>query len=383
MLTERQIETFLNQYDPLESALKYAYEHEEDIRQISEERGRIYKEIILESLRRYNVSNKLYKISGHEQWRSEIENDAAYVNGMHSNNMCVNDMRSHMTHADYALESGKNISIIRHGRYTPPGLHDHEFIELSYVFSGHCHHDFSIGGQMQPVELKEGELVIIPPGVTHQIAVFDDSVILNILVNRHTFENVFLQELPSGNLLYQFFWKMIFMQEESSYLVFRETDREQLKRYVLQLIMEYVEEETYGQKVCEHLLGILFLKLIENAKETTFASNLPKEAARIAPMIVYIQKNYRKLTLEEIAAEFHYSQANLNRVFKKYTGTTIGRYIKEQRLRQAENLLNNSQFSVEEIAVEVGYEDISYFIGQFKNFYGMTPLQYRKKQTDK
>lgn len=366
MLTERQIEDFLKQYDPLESVIKYACEKNVDIEQIPETETDRYRQSIAEILKQYDSGNKLYKICGREYIKSQKTD---------------NYMRGHMTHADYALESGKTLSIVRHMRYAPMRFHDHEFIELSYVFSGHCHHDFMIDGQIRPLELKEGELAIIPPGVAHQIGVFDDSVILNILVNRHTFQSVFLQELPSGNLLYQFFWKMIFMQEESCYLVFRETDKEQLKRYMVQLVMEYVEEETYGQKVCEHLLGILFLKLIESAKETAFAPNLPKEAARIAPMILYIQKHYRKLTLEEIAAQFHYSQTNLNRVFRKYTGTTIGRYIRELRLMQAENLLSSSQLSVEEIAAEVGYEDISYFIGQFKNAYGATPLQYRKKQS--
>jgi len=292
MLTKQQAEIFLKKLDPMERVLKYAYEH---------------GEIIVDASKATHFSEEQI-------------------------------VHTHMTHLDYSLENGKNLCIIRHNRYAPAQMHDHEFIELSYVFSGKCHNDFLTG-------------VIIPPGMAHQIAVYDESVIINILVNRNTFQSVFLQNLPSGNLLYQFFWKTIFSEEESSYLIFKKTDQSQLRDYILQLVMEYLEDAPYGPQVCEHLLGIL-----------------------------YIQKNYKQLTLEELASEFHYSRANINNVFKKYTGTTIRQYTKKLRLQKAEQLLQNTRFSVEEVAMEVGYNDISYFIEQFKAHYGMTPLQYRKKQ---
>jgi AraC-like DNA-binding protein len=86
------------------------------------------------------------------------------------------------------------------------------------------------------------------------------------------------------------------------------------------------------------------------------------------------------LTLEELASKFHYSRANINNLFKKYTGTTIRQYTKKLRLQKAERLLQDSRLSVEEVSMEVGYNDISYFIEQFKTCYGMTPLQYRKSK---
>lgn len=345
MLTKQQTEIFLKKLDPMERVLKYAHEH---------------GEIIVDASKATHLSEEQI-------------------------------VHTHMTHLDYSLENGKNLCIIRHNRYAPAQMHDHEFIELSYVFSGKCHHDFLTGEESNAaktplpehsssVDMSEGELVIIPPGMAHQIAVYDESVIINILVNRNTFQSVFLQNLPSGNLLYQFFWKMIFSEEESSYLIFKKTDQSQLRDYILQLVMEYLEDAPYGPQVCEHLLGILFLKLMESAKETSLSPHLPKGAEQIAPMILYIQKNYKQLTLEELASEFHYSRANINNVFKKYTGTTIRQYTKKLRLQKAEQLLQNTRFSVEEVAMEVGYNDISYFIEQFKAHYGMTPLQYRKKQ---
>lgn len=385
MLTKQQTELFLKELDPMEWVLKYAHEHGENLNttaSLDTKRLDAYKAVLSYVFKDYDWNCKLHKICAFSQNPTETS---------HEPEQKTRDMRTHMTHMDYSLENGKNLCIVRHNRYAPAQMHDHEFIELSYVFSGNCHHDFlasestndtktSLPGHSSSVDMSEGELIIIPPGMAHQIAVYDESVIINILVNRNTFQSVFLQNLPSGNLLYQFFWKMIFSEEESSYLIFKKTDQSQLRDYILQLVMEYVEEEPYGPQVCEHLLGILFLKLMESAKETSLSPHLPKAAERIAPMILYIQENYQKLTLEELARKFHYSRANINNIFKKFTGTTIRQYIKKLRLQKAEGLLQNSRLSVEEISMEVGYNDISYFIEQFRICYGMTPLQYRKNK---
>ncbi len=409
MLTKQQTEDFLRKLDPMEKLMKYAYEHGENIawpHELSEEQIVSYKAVLNDILQDYDKDCELYKICGfsynrfppvyekpdsHTQGHPLTHTPAGRANPPGSSRYT----HTHMTHFDYSLENGKNLCIVRHNRYAPASMHDHEFIELSYVFSGKCHHDFttskgshsansaSVGTSCTSVDMAEGELIIIPPGMTHQIAVYDGSVILNILVNRNTFQGVFLQNLPSGNLLYQFFWQMIFSEGESSYLIFKKTDKNQIRDYVVQLVMEYVVEAPYTPQVCEHLLGILFLKLMESAKETSLSPHLPKGAEQIAPMILYIQKNYQKLTLEELASEFHYSRANINNIFKKYTGTTIRQYTKKLRLQKAERLLQDNRLSVEEISMEVGYNDISYFIEQFKTCYGMTPLQYRKSNTFK
>ncbi|HIR70376.1 MAG TPA: AraC family ligand binding domain-containing protein [Candidatus Pullilachnospira gallistercoris] len=118
--------------------------------------------------------------------------------------------REHIANEDYNLNREKNIQITKHCRYAPGQMHDHEFIEISYVFSGFCHHDIMLQGQKASLDLREGNVLIIPPGTMHEISVFDDSAVLNILINRHTFHRVFLPDLPGGNLLQQFFRNSFF-----------------------------------------------------------------------------------------------------------------------------------------------------------------------------
>ena len=95
------------------------------------------------------------------------------------------------------------------------------------------------------------------------------------------------------------------------------------------------------------------------------------------PIMTYIRKNYSKATLQSVADEFHFSMTYINRIFKNYTGSTVAKYIQEQRLLEAERLLRESRLSVEEICYTVGYQDVSYFIEIFKKKSGVTPHQYR------
>lgn len=321
---------------------------------------------------RKKVEERLMRLDPVEQILKE-----AYENGQEMSALPKN--REHIANADYDLNREKNIQITKHCRYAPGRMHDHEFIEISYAFSGACHHDIVLRGQMASLDLREGNVLIIPPGTMHEISVFDDSVVLNILINRHTFHRTFLPDLPGGNLLQQFFRNIIFSEEESSYLLFPIEPMEDLKEILLQLIVEEEAGEKYASGICEHLLGIFFLKIIAGTKRTALSNRLPGEVAQVAPMILYIQRNYKDFSLKEMAAHFHYSSVNVNRIFRKYTGNTALQYAREIRLQEGERLVSETEKPVAEIAAEIGYQDVSYFIEQFKARYGKTPLQYRSR----
>ena len=59
---------------------------------------------------------------------------------------------------------------------------------------------------------------------------------------------------------------------------------------------------------------------------------------------------------------------------------TVMCFVRQLRLQKALELLETTDISVQKIAEMVGYEDVSYFIGQFKKRYRNTPLQMRKKK---
>ena len=87
------------------------------------------------------------------------------------------------------------------------------------------------------------------------------------------------------------------------------------------------------------------------------------------------------VSLERLAAEHRMSVSHLQKLFKQVYGAPVYRYIKEYRLEQAAVELVCSDKSVTAIAQSAGYDNASKFSETFKRRYGLTPTQYRMRET--
>ena len=96
-------------------------------------------------------------------------------------------------------------------------------------------------------------------------------------------------------------------------------------------------------------------------------------------MITYIRQNYTKeISLREFGSQFHLSEKYISRYFKEHFHITLSQYINHLRLEHARQLLQESTVPVTEVALQSGYQNVSYFIRCFKKMYGVSPLKYRK-----
>jgi len=124
--------------------------------------------------------------------------------------------------------------------------------------------------------------------------------------------------------------------------------------------------------------------LLERIK-TDFRS-LAKEAAQahyslpVQRAIAYIKSHvYGNCRVDEIARTVGYNPQYLATVFKEETGSSPLAYIREQKMKEARELLLRKNYKIYEIAHSLGYCNASYFIREFKRFWGMTPKQVQKK----
>ncbi|MFD2830811.1 bifunctional transcriptional activator/DNA repair enzyme AdaA [Corticicoccus populi] len=99
----------------------------------------------------------------------------------------------------------------------------------------------------------------------------------------------------------------------------------------------------------------------------------------ISHVEMYIDMNYAEpLTLAYIAEHCHSSPYHLHRVFKKIKGITPLEYVQNKRMREAEEYLKNSHFTVKKIGELVGISNASRFSTLFKERHGQTPSDFRK-----
>ena len=92
----------------------------------------------------------------------------------------------------------------------------------------------------------------------------------------------------------------------------------------------------------------------------------------------YIRSHLKK-SRAEISQDLDYNPDYLGRVYRSTYGKTITDAINYYRTERAKILLGETSFNVEKISEEVGFSDSSYFRRVFRQFTGVSPLQFRHK----
>ena len=91
----------------------------------------------------------------------------------------------------------------------------------------------------------------------------------------------------------------------------------------------------------------------------------------------YIRKNlHERLSVEEIAAHFHYSRSRLTTIYKAVTGLGIRESIIYERVERAKELLAQGDKPVSQIAEELGFSSPHYFSRTFTETVGCSPRKY-------
>lgn len=108
-----------------------------------------------------------------------------------------------------------------------------------------------------------------------------------------------------------------------------------------------------------------------------------KESSIVSECIRYLTERIdENPSVTEIAKHLGVSEVYLRRRFKESMGTSPTKYKNELRLERSVSYLKFGEISVQEISDTLGYATVSHFIKEFKERYGLSPLQYRKKECE-
>ncbi|HEY0827345.1 MAG TPA: helix-turn-helix domain-containing protein [Bacilli bacterium] len=136
-----------------------------------------------------------------------------------------------------------------------------------------------------------------------------------------------------------------------------------------------------------NLTALRFAELFIEVSRENFMAELQKSGGKNTKSIVkvhalldYIHHEYtNKITSSDIELEFECNYDYINRIFKKVTGHTITRYVNMVRINHAKELIEATHLSFSEIGYLTGLNDPFYFSKVFKQYVGLSPLQYYKR----
>lgn len=289
-----------------------------------------------------------------------------------------------VTAADKINEMGA-IYVVQHERYGYPILHNHSFVEIAYVYGGSCRHYIEYQEQ-QSFEMREGDLCILAPETMHVItALNDDAVILNILMSKEQLDHWFLRMVKEKQLLAEFFENVLYGKSVSPYILFPTGNDRWIHQIFCEMYRETREQKYAYRESLELYVRQLFIHVLRNyemlARVSEPLNHKPEENA--AAILGYISANYSKATLKSLAEFFNYSESYMSRFLKKYTGQTFGALVNSLQMKRAAELLGEEaqNYTLTEIAQEVGCFDYSHFSRKFKKVYGVSPDQYRKTKS--
>jgi AraC-like DNA-binding protein len=230
---------------------------------------------------------------------------------------------------------------------------------------------YEIAGEIYDV--CEGMFFICNPNVTHHRILSGSQRIEEFHVG---ISNLHLKGLPENHLtpkgenpLFSFkHYGVQFSNSIGEIIVEQQKNDEgsvlMLKCIVMKLLV-YIIKERYVPD-CKHEKNVFML---EQYEKTAMINNIR----------AFITENYMKpISLAKISENTYLSPVYVSKVFKDATGESPINYLIRVRLFKACELLNETSYSIKEIASFVGYEDAYYFSRLFKKYFGMPPMSYRK-----
>lgn len=257
--------------------------------------------------------------------------------------------------------------------------HWHEEMEFLYILEGYL----EIYIDFNKFNVSKGDFIIIPNGSIHYMKGLDKTkvsylaIVFNLsLIEGSTLDysqNSFITPIIENKLLFK---NLITCNDYGHEDIVNSFNK----------IIEGFKAKDYGYQLAikSYLFNILYTLLKENYayinEKKDNCNNLIK-VEKLKEVIKYIQTNYNKpISIKELADIAQYSEYHFLRFFKNETSKTCTQYINHFRIQKAAFLLSNTNLAITEIAYEVGFGDVSYFIRTFRKYMAISPTKFRKKE---
>ncbi|MFD0696950.1 helix-turn-helix domain-containing protein [Paenibacillus sp. GCM10027628] len=257
-------------------------------------------------------------------------------------------------------------------------MHWHEHFEIIVMKAGQA--VFHIDGK--PYEAEAGDILIVHSGSLHTgySSSGHDVEYDSIVFNRSLLRSLVMPD-PAHAI-----WVEPFLNGHVTFPVklARDNDRTLTFSTLLQQITQEFDLKMNGYELVIRSSLYMLITLLSRAympissPEATSPALL-RNRARFKQLLLDIETQFHDpMTVEQAAKQVNLNVFHFCKTFKKTTGSTFIEYVNLIRVRAAERLLMETDWTVTEIADRIGCGNPNYFTKLFKQYKGTTPSQFRK-----
>ena len=252
--------------------------------------------------------------------------------------------------------------------------HTHHYFEIQCVLQGSADYTTPVG----VVPVKKNDLILVPPDTPHGLFIPHNGSVISIGIRKSTFEKAF-RDILSSDLPISHYFRNTMAGRQNNEIFFPGA----LDDFSLQLLLMMYRQQKVGtveaNKINDHLIQSFIYYIAEKSTDETMFGTAEYLQDKIWDIRMHMVENYRDVTLASMAKHFHYSESYLSRLISRQLGMSFSQLLQMIRLEKSCELLINSDIRITELCERVGYDNESYYIQLFRKAYGITPLQYRKR----
>lgn len=276
--------------------------------------------------------------------------------------------------SELLLQEGHLVTARLHSRFIEFPQHRHNYIEIMYVCQGSITH--VIDGH--EIVLEKGDMIFLNPHVMHGIKRSGmEDIGINFIALPEFFD-IPLRMMEEDNVLARFLADTIRKDRGvSDYLLFRLGEVTEVENLIENMAVSMLDNRANEDIMNQYSMGLVFLYLLNHMESLTRESSRSYQDMIVQSILIYIDQNYKTANLTKVAEDLHQSLSVLSKLIKKSTGFTFQELLQRKRFQKAVYFLMETEWSIEQIADAVGYDNHSYFYRQFQKKYGLTPRKYR------
>ena len=253
--------------------------------------------------------------------------------------------------------------------------HWHEEAELTLITKGNCLYQIDL----VDYEVREGDLVFIPPLMLHSITRKDNEEVYS---ETYVFHLNFLGGNSTDICSTRYLTPLMNQEYAMPYLITPEHPSHTALSNIFHQIETLHHDTPVGYELALKALFLqaLFVLLQSGTKTTSTDADTPSD--KLKNVLDYIELHYAEnICVSDLAKLCFFSDYHFMRFFKKHMNMTCVEYITNLRLEKAVELFEQGNTDILNVSLTVGFHNLSYFYRAFKKKYRITPLSFIQSLT--